>query len=58
MRGAGEAAEVVAEVGDHVEDAVGDGDEEDADDREADREQAQVEDDESLCALALHRRAL
>ena len=38
----------VAEVGDHVEDAAGDGDEEDAHDREAEREQAQVEDDEAL----------
>ena len=48
VRGAAEAAELVAEVGDRVEDAVGDGDEEDADDGEAEREQAQAEDDEAL----------
>ena len=45
-----------AEVGDHVEDAVGDGDEEDADDGEAEREQPQAEDDESLGSRSLHRR--
>ncbi len=38
----------VAEVGDHVQDAVGRDDEQDPDDREARRQQAEVEDDESL----------
>ena len=53
-------AEPFADVGDHVEDAARHGDEEDADHGEADGEQAQVEDDESLCARTLHgrRRAL
>ena len=37
-----------------VEDAAGDGDEEDADDGEADRQQSQAEDDEPLCLLSPH----
>ena len=57
VRGAGVVAEPFADVGDHVEDAAGDGDEEDADDREADREQAQIQHRRtSLRALPASRR--
>ena len=52
-----EIAEPVAEVGDHVADAVGDGDEEDADDGEAERQQAQAENDELLCRFSPHPSA-
>ena len=59
MRRAAEVAELVAEVGDRVEDAVGEGDEEDADDREAEREDPQAQDDEALRSISPHiRRAL
>ena len=53
---AGEAADPVAEIGDHVQDSAGDGDEEDAHHGEAEGEQAQAEDDESLGGGPLHRR--
>ena len=58
MRGAAEAADLVAEVGDRVEDPVGDGDEEDADDGEAEREDPQAQDGEAFGSLPPHRRAL
>ena len=54
VRGAAEAADLVAEVGDRVEHPVGGGDEEDADHGEAEREQAQAQDDEAFGSLPPH----